>query len=225
MPCAAIIATALATSCGEPARVGGRTLDEHLARIDEVDAPLRPPLVRELGEFGEAADAAVPRLAGWLRDDPRLRDEAAQALAEIGTASAQRTLLAVLALPVLLVLIGSSAPLPAQVVPPAGADSVTVVPGAAYRAGGFYSSLAGGGHRELWTTPITVPVADPAILASSSIPLNRTAALTRPNPLVTCRFDPPPPLPPHPATNRTELINSSIKEKYFLMGTPAPKVF
>jgi hypothetical protein len=50
----------------------------------------------------------------------------------------------------------------AQVVPPppVGADSATVVPAETYSAGGFYRWLAGSGYRDLWTTPIVVPVAD-----------------------------------------------------------------
>jgi len=44
--------------------------------------------------------------------------------------------------------------------PPPGADSVAVVPAATYEAGGFYRWLAGSGYRDLWTTPIDVPVVD-----------------------------------------------------------------
>jgi hypothetical protein len=53
-------------------------------------------------------------------------------------------------------------PILGQVVPPppVGTDSVTVVAAESYRAGGLYRLLAGAGYRDLWTTPITVPVAD-----------------------------------------------------------------
>lgn len=48
----------------------------------------------------------------------------------------------------------------AQVGPPPGVDvdSVTVVAGARYGVSGIVRSLAGGGYRDLWTTPIRVPV-------------------------------------------------------------------
>lgn len=48
----------------------------------------------------------------------------------------------------------------AQVVPPPAmdADSATVVAGARYGVSGIVRSLAGGGYRDLWTTPIRVPV-------------------------------------------------------------------
>lgn len=39
-------------------------------------------------------------------------------------------------------------------------DSVTVAPGAHYAAGSLYRAFLGSGHRDLWTTPIQVPVAD-----------------------------------------------------------------
>lgn len=41
-----------------------------------------------------------------------------------------------------------------------GADSVTVVPGADYKAGSFKQWLAGTHYRQTWTTPVTVPVID-----------------------------------------------------------------
>ena len=45
--------------------------------------------------------------------------------------------------------------------PPApGTDSATVTAGAQYRAGGFHRFLFGGTYRDLWTTPIRVPVLD-----------------------------------------------------------------
>ena len=48
-------------------------------------------------------------------------------------------------------------------------DSVTVVAGAAYAAGGLYKSLMGHGYRELWTTPIRVGVADLASLGGGGL--------------------------------------------------------
>ena len=57
---------------------------------------------------------------------------------------------------------------PAQAQPPqeelrtldGATDSVVVVPGAQYKRGRFVRFLVGSGHRDLWTAPITVPVAD-----------------------------------------------------------------
>ena len=43
---------------------------------------------------------------------------------------------------------------------PVLSDSVVIVAGAHYRAGGLYRAIMGAGHRDLWTTPIKVPVAD-----------------------------------------------------------------
>ena len=40
----------------------------------------------------------------------------------------------------------------------ASADSVTIAPGAHYKAGGFHRFLLGGAYRDLWTTPLRVPV-------------------------------------------------------------------
>src|SRR3954467_728066 len=42
----------------------------------------------------------------------------------------------------------------------AGGDSVTVVPGAIYGAGGFHRFILGDNYRDEWTTPIKVPVLD-----------------------------------------------------------------
>ena len=39
-------------------------------------------------------------------------------------------------------------------------DSVTIVPGAHYKAGGLHRSLFGDNYRDLWTTPIRLPVLD-----------------------------------------------------------------
>ena len=62
----------------------------------------------------------------------------------------------VLALPLL------TSGLSAQVAgpPPPTRDSVTVVAGEEYEASGLFTSFMGRGHRNLWTTPIRVPVAD-----------------------------------------------------------------
>lgn len=53
-------------------------------------------------------------------------------------------------------------PLAAQVDPPPPTDSgqVVVVPGAIYERGGTHRALFGAGYRDLWTTPIEVPVVD-----------------------------------------------------------------
>ena len=44
--------------------------------------------------------------------------------------------------------------------PPPTRDSATVVSGGQYEAGGLYMTFMGRGYRNLWTTPIRVPVAD-----------------------------------------------------------------
>ena len=44
--------------------------------------------------------------------------------------------------------------------PPPTRDSATVVSGGQYDAGGLYMTFMGRGYRNLWTTPIRVPVAD-----------------------------------------------------------------
>ncbi len=55
----------------------------------------------------------------------------------------------------------------------AGADSVTVVPGAQYRAGGLHRFFFGTRYRELWTTPIRVPVLDLTRYAGGLTPTER----------------------------------------------------
>ena len=59
----------------------------------------------------------------------------------------------------------------AQVVPPPPPtqDSVTVIPGGAYGAGALYRALSGSGYRNLWTTPIRVPVADLSTLGGGGL--------------------------------------------------------
>ena len=49
-------------------------------------------------------------------------------------------------------------------------DSALVTPGAQYTAGPLYRAFMGSGHRELWTTPIHVPVADLSTLAGGLTP-------------------------------------------------------
>ena len=59
----------------------------------------------------------------------------------------------------------------AQVVPPPAPtqDSVTVVAGEVYAAGVLHRAFMGSGYRELWTTPIRVPVADLGILGAGGL--------------------------------------------------------
>jgi hypothetical protein len=95
----ALLGLALLAACGEPVRVEGRTLAEHLAALDAAPPLTRGPLVRGLGRFGAAGAAAVGRLEALLRSDPALRDDAALALGEIGTEAAERALAAALADP------------------------------------------------------------------------------------------------------------------------------
>ena len=58
----------------------------------------------------------------------------------------------------LVVVCGGADPVVGQA--PPTTDSVTIVPGPDYGASALYRALMGSGHRELWTTPIRVPVAD-----------------------------------------------------------------
>lgn len=61
----------------------------------------------------------------------------------------------------LLVLMTAGERVRAQDLPPIPAlDTVTVAAGERYAAGGFHRFLFGDGYRELWTTPIRVPVLD-----------------------------------------------------------------
>jgi hypothetical protein len=63
--------------------------------------------------------------------------------------------------------------------PPEGSGAtVTVAPGAHYRKGGLYRALMGSGHRDLWTTPITVPVADLTTLAGGLTPVRVGGGMT-----------------------------------------------
>lgn len=57
--------------------------------------------------------------------------------------------------------------------PPDGSDErVTVTPGAQYAKGSLYRAFMGSGYRDLWTTPITVPVADLTTLAGGLTPFD-----------------------------------------------------
>ena len=59
----------------------------------------------------------------------------------------------------------------AQVVPPPlpAQDSVTVITGEVYEAGALFRALSGSGYRNLWTTPIRVPVADLSTLGGGGL--------------------------------------------------------
>ncbi|HSM05816.1 MAG TPA: BamA/TamA family outer membrane protein [Longimicrobiales bacterium] len=82
---------------------------------------------------------------------------------------APRLLPAVLA----LVALGSGSPAIAQAPPPpdGSAATVTVIPSAQYEKGSLYQAFMGSGWRDLWTTPITVPVADLSTLAGGLTPV------------------------------------------------------
>lgn len=54
-----------------------------------------------------------------------------------------------------------------------GADSAGVVPGPEYSAGGLHAALFGSRYRELWQTPITVPVLDLDAFAGGLTPEDR----------------------------------------------------
>jgi hypothetical protein len=44
--------------------------------------------------------------------------------------------------------------------PDSAGDSIDIVPGAKYQAGGLHRKLLGNGYRDLWATPLRVPVLD-----------------------------------------------------------------
>jgi hypothetical protein len=52
-----------------------------------------------------------------------------------------------------------------------GKDSVTVVPSTAYKAGGLHRSILGDNYRDLWATPVKVPVLDLQEFAGGLKPL------------------------------------------------------
>lgn len=60
--------------------------------------------------------------------------------------------------------------LPGQESPAPGTDSVTLMPGERYGAGGFHRFLFGDNHRRLWTTPVRVAVLDLATFAGGLTP-------------------------------------------------------
>jgi hypothetical protein len=66
-----------------------------------------------------------------------------------------------------LVLTGEAA---SQETPGGRVDSVLIAPGAHYTAGPLYRAFMGAGHRELWTTPVRVPVADLSALGGGLEP-------------------------------------------------------
>jgi hypothetical protein len=66
---------------------------------------------------------------------------------------------------------GIALPAVSQTTPQPSADSATVVPGPEYKAGFFTRFLVGSGYRDLWTTPIRVPVLDMDHFAGGLTPL------------------------------------------------------
>ena len=62
-------------------------------------------------------------------------------------------------------------------VPPPG-DSVSVAPGAQYSAGPLYRAFMGSGYRDLWTTPVRVPVADLDVLGGGLTPVRVGGGMT-----------------------------------------------
>lgn len=54
---------------------------------------------------------------------------------------------------------------------PAQPDSVTVVAGERYRAGGLHRALWGSNYRDVWATPVRVEVMDPDTFAGGLVPL------------------------------------------------------
>lgn len=78
----------------------------------------------------------------------------------------------------LVALVGAYAVLSGVPTPaPAQGDSVTVAAGARYAAGGTRRSLLGSDYRQLWTTPIRVPVLDPDTFAGGLTPLEEGGGL------------------------------------------------
>ena len=57
-----------------------------------------------------------------------------------------------------IVFVSSTAIASAQTPPPVRGDSVVITPGAGYSAGNFTRFLFGNHYREMWTSPLTVPV-------------------------------------------------------------------
>jgi len=59
-----------------------------------------------------------------------------------------------------IAMVGSAAEVKAQATAPASERTVTVVPGAEYQAGSTKRRLLGDNWRDVWVTPVTVPVLD-----------------------------------------------------------------
>jgi hypothetical protein len=78
---------------------------------------------------------------------------------------------ATIALGLLPLLLGAAAPTEAQ------GDSATVVAGPHYRASGLRASLLGRDYRDLWTTPIRVPVLDLRRYEGGLTPVERGSGL------------------------------------------------
>jgi hypothetical protein len=77
----------------------------------------------------------------------------------------------------LAVLIGVAVVAPASAPADEPARQVTVVAGPEYAAGGFRTFWLGKGYRDVWTTPITVPVLDLETFAGGLRPLRRVGRL------------------------------------------------
>ena len=77
-------------------------------------------------------------------------------------------------------LLASSPAAHAQAPPPPNGSGarVTVTPGARYAKGSLYRALMGAGYRDLWTAPITVPVADLGTLAGGLTPVRVGGGMT-----------------------------------------------
>jgi hypothetical protein len=73
--------------------------------------------------------------------------------------------------------VGPSALAHAQARPPAKPDSVVIVPGADYAAGSVTRFLFGDHYRDMWTTPLTVPVLQLATYAGGLRPLERGGSM------------------------------------------------
>ena len=78
-------------------------------------------------------------------------------------------------LPLLSVLATGAA---AQGPEPAPGELVTVAPGAQYRAGPLYRAFMGSGYRDLWITPIRVPLADMDTYAGGLTPVRVGGGMT-----------------------------------------------
>jgi hypothetical protein len=77
----------------------------------------------------------------------------------------------------LSVLLGAAVAAPASVPADELPRQATVTAGPQYAAGGFRAFWLGKGYRDLWTTPITVPVLDLAAFAGGLRPLHRIGRL------------------------------------------------